>query len=148
MSKAEVLEKIKNAKNAHNANMKKALLLSEGIPLEGDPVPVGFRECAFGKWLYGDEAQVRRALGEAQYSEIETLHKAWHDEYNKIYDVYYKDGKKGFLGKLFGGRPKLSELEREKAKNYCGDLKEITWSLTKKMEAIEKRVERMPSDCC
>jgi hypothetical protein len=148
MSKEEMLAKVTAAKKTHSANMQKALLLSKGIPLEGEQVPVSYKECAFGKWLYGDEETIRSALGNAEFDEIERLHQAWHEEYMKIFDLYYGNTKQGFLGKLIGMKPKLSEMDKERANAYSVDLKDVTWTLVKKLEGVEKRINKLPSDCC
>jgi hypothetical protein len=148
MSKEEMLEKVSSARKTHSANMQKALLLAKGIPLKGDQVPVSYKECAFGKWLYGDEERIRSVLGRGDFDEIERMHQIWHEEYMKIFNLYFGEGKKGFLGKLIGTKPKLTEKDKERANAYSVDLKEVTWTLVKKLEGVEKRIKNMPSDCC
>lgn len=130
---------LKIARNVHTQNMQKALLLAKGIPKEGAPVAVNHKECDFGKWLYGNEANLKAAAGYAVYDEIETLHREWHEEYAKIYKLYYEDTKQGVFSKMLGVGRKMSELDQEKAKAYLDDMKKITWSLTKKLESLEKR---------
>ena len=148
MAKEDLIEKVAAARRAHTTNLQKAILLAEGIPLSGEQVPVSHKECALGKWLYGDEERIKKVLGQVQFSEIEALHRQWHEAYTRIYDIYYKESKKGIFGRLFGGKPKLSEQARQRAKVYCSELGEYTWSLTKQLDDIERRITKMPSDCC
>lgn len=143
MTKSEVIEKIEMARKIHKANLQKTLLLAKGIPLEGEPVAVSYRECGFGKLLYEDDGNLfKKIAGLSSFSEIEELHKQWHEDYYRIHRLYYEH-EKGFFSKLFGGKPKLTELEQEQAKAYSVDLKETTWKLVRLLEKLEVRVKNM-----
>lgn len=148
MSKETAMEALKNAKAAHKRNMQKVLLLSEGMPLQGDAVAVDHESCEFGKWLYGDP-NAEKAMGGILFPEIEKLHRHWHEEYHRIYEIYYEGrNKPGMMSKLFGSRPKLTADEKEEMLSLVDELKEMTWTLTKKLETAERRLEKMPDNCC
>lgn len=142
MKKNEILKKLSRAKKIQQSNLQKALLLAKGIPLEGEPVTVSYKECAFEKLLHHDEAAFKKIVGDSFFSEIEALHKQWHEDYYKIYDLYYHH-EKGFLSKLIGGKPKLTELEHEHAQAYSTDLKEATWKMVHLLEMVESRIKNM-----
>jgi len=89
--------------------------------------------------LREDEEGLKKLVGASLLEELEQMHKQWHDEYYKIYELYQKE--KGLVSKLFGSQPKLSELDQEKALNYSNDLKELTRKIVHKLDAIESRLK-------
>jgi hypothetical protein len=142
MTKSEVLEKIVSARKILQSDLQKVLLLAKGVPLAGDPVPVGCKECAFDKLLRERETEFKNIIGHSFFAEIEALHKQWHEDYSKIYELYYHHGK-GFFSKLIGGKPKWTELEREHAQAYSADLKVSTWKIVHMLDMLESRIKKM-----
>lgn len=148
MTKESIVQKIKKARQSHNYQIQKIKFLVEGMPLKEDPTPVSYRECGFGSWMYGDEEQLRKLIGNSSYEEIEKQHILWHKEYQKIYQIYYGEAKKGLFSKLTGGgKPKVDSLQQDKAKAYYSDLKSMTYTLLHMLEGLERRIENMPESC-
>jgi hypothetical protein len=145
MIKRELLEKLSSAKRMQKNNLQKALLLAKGITGEDDPVTVDYKACAFEKLLHENEAVLKKIVGNRFFSEIEALHRQWHQDYCKIYDLYYHQ-EKGFISKWFGGNPKPTERELELAGSYSADLKEATWKIVHLLELVESRIKNMKDE--
>ena len=143
MTKEDMLHKIKSARQSHNYQIQKIKFLVEGVPLKEDPTPVSYKACGFGSWMYGDEEQLRKLIGPKSFEEIEQQHIIWHTAYQKIYEIYYGQAKKGLFAKFTGGKPKVDSLQQDKAKAYFNDLQKITYDLLEKLNALEKRVSLM-----
>ncbi|MHC3994073.1 hypothetical protein ACXWTF_04545 [Thiomicrolovo sp. ZZH C-3] len=139
MKKNDALQVVAQAKKLQNGEMQKVMLMVKKIPLDGDAVATSYLECGVDKTLREDEEGLKKLVGASLIEEIEALHKAWHDEYYKIYELYQKE--KGLVSKLFGGQPKLSELDQEKANSYSSDLKELTRKIINRLEAAEGRLK-------
>ncbi|WP_345986360.1 hypothetical protein WCX49_04360 [Sulfurimonas sp. HSL-1656] len=139
MKKIDALQVVAQAKKLQNGEMQKVLLMVKKIPLDGDEIATSYLECGVDKALRDDEEGLKKLVGASLIEEIEELHKQWHEEYYKIYELYQKE--KGLVSKLFGSQPKLSELDQEKVMNYSNDLKELTRKIIYKLEAAEGRLK-------
>lgn len=141
MDKQSALESIEKATESHLHQMDKIRSLIAGKDIE-NPTAVSQTQCAFGKWLYGDDNHVQEILGVQFYENLETLHSSWHIQYFKIYNIFFKreDEHKGLLTKFFGGGNKVSEMEIDKAKLYYAELKEVTDKLLKALAASKRRI--------
>jgi hypothetical protein len=143
MQKETVLNNIAKAKQSHLAQVEKIDCLVRGISITEKPTPIGQRECFFGKWLYGDEAVLRKLILNQHFDEIERLHSIWHEEYYEIYKIFYPENQ-GFLSKVIGKKHKASLQARDRGKAYFVDLQQITEQLLRKIDVIEKRVQALP----
>lgn len=148
MGKQEAIEALKKAKAVHKSNLQKVILLVKGMPLEGDAVPDSHETCMFGQWFYEDP-NAQKALGGILYPEIEKLHRRWHETYHNIFALCFSGrNKPGLMKKLLGSRPKLTEEEREQALEFADELKEMTFEMTKKLDIAERRLIKLPDNCC
>jgi hypothetical protein len=145
MIKRDLLEKISSAKQMQKNNLQKALLLAKGITGEEDPVTVDYKACAFEKLLHENEAVLKKIVGNGFFSEIEALHRQWHHDYCKIYDLYYHH-ERGFISKWLGGNPGPTQRELELAGVYSAYLKEATWKIVHLLELVESRIENMKEE--
>jgi len=118
--------------------------LLEGVPLNEDPTPVSYKECGFGSWMYSDEVQLRNLMGSKSFEEIQQQHILRHSEYQKIYQIYCIEAKKGLLAKFAGVRAKVDSLQQDRAKAYFSDLQRMTCDLLQKLSALEQRFKSMP----
>ena len=144
MIKEDILKKLKSARQSHKYQIQKIKFLVEGIALKEDPTPVSYRSCGFGSWIYGDEEMLRKLIGAGTFEQIEQLHIDWHAEYQKIYQIYYGEAKKGLFSKLLGGgKPKADSLHQDKAKAYYNDLQKMTYELLNQLTLLEKRLSNM-----
>ena len=138
MTKQQTLESIQTARKNHEVQMQKINALVSGKTIV-DPTSVSKRECAFGKWLYEDEKYLREILGAQFYETIEQLHGKWHEQYYKIYEIFFTKPKAGLLSKVLKLN-KVSMLEQDKAKLYYAELQQNTQELLNMMSVSERRV--------
>lgn len=143
MQRESIIKNIEKARKSHLTQLQKVQFLVRGIPLDVDPTAVSKHKCLFGSWLYADEAFLKKALGASFFSEVEELHAQWHDEYQKIYQIYYVDSSKGLLSKLTGKKGKVSSLEQDKAKTYLAGLDQTTQELIKKIDILKRRINSL-----
>lgn len=141
MTKQQTLESLKTARAFHEEQMKKIDLLINGKAVE-DPTTVSKRECEYGKWLYSHEKHLREVLGSQFYYSLESIHARWHEQYYKIYLIFFKEEKKGIFAKI-RGENKVSPLEVEKAKVYYRELVEFTNELLRVMSSCERRINAL-----
>ena len=138
MTREQILESIQNARKYHEMQMEKIRGLVSGKKIE-DPTAVSKRECAFGKWIYEDEQYLRDILGAQFYESIEMQHAKWHEQYYKIYQIFFTKPKKGLLAKVLK-QNKISQLELDKARLYYVELRQCTEELLKFITSSERRV--------
>lgn len=148
MKKEEVLEHLRAAKSAHIKWVQKAKLLINGVDVEKDAIPVDSTECKFGKWFYSD-GQILNSLSnnplECMQS-IEKLHFNLHDQYLKIFNIYFSQEKKGgFFAKLFGFQKReITKTEHDLAETYYKDMEEISKQLLDEINRLERRLIAIP----
>ncbi len=142
MDKAATIEAIENARKAHENQMKKIQALLNGKEVD-NPTSVLKTECDFGKWLYDDNNHLKEILGSLFYNSLETLHAKWHIEYSRVFDIFFKNGKKsGFFSKIFGSN-KIDEMELDKAKLYHFELEATTKELLQVIASSQRRIEAL-----
>ena len=141
MNKEETLQTIRDARDAHISQMNKIEALLNGEEVE-NPTAVACTECAFGLWLYNKNNRVEAIIGEQFYRQIELLHTKWHGEYSRIFDIFFKNRKKGFFAKVLG-LSKIEEKEFDKAKLYYSELKETTEELLRILGSSQRRISAL-----
>ncbi|MEA2091558.1 MAG: CZB domain-containing protein [Campylobacterota bacterium] len=141
MDKIKTLESIQNARKAHKAQMDKIKAAIDGESVN-NPTAVAKTKCEFGIWLYDDENHLRDILGSLFYDNMEVLHAKWHSEYFRIFEILFKDKKKGFFSKITGAS-KVSDMELDKAKLYYSELEVTTQELLKALGVSERRLEAL-----
>lgn len=138
MTKQQTLDSIQTARQNHETQMEKINALVSGKTIV-DPTSVSKRECAFGKWIYDDAQHLREILGAQFYEKLESLHGKWHEQYYKIYEIFFTKPKPGLLFKVLKLN-KVSPLEMDKAKLYFAELQQNTQDLLNMLSISERRV--------
>ena len=141
MNKTQTIEAMEKARAVHIAQMDKIELVLKGKEVK-NPTSVSQTKCAFGKWLYADENQLERIIGELFYTKLEKLHAKWHQEYFRIYELCFKGEKKGFFSKMMGSKA-LEPMVLDKVKFYYTELQETTDDLLKVLATSQRRIEAM-----
>lgn len=140
MSKEQTLAAIEKATQSHTEQLQKIENVLSGKNIK-DPTALSKTKCAFGMWLYDDNSKLKEIMGVQFYEKIDHLHEAWHLHYAKIYAIYFEEQSEGFLSKLFG--KKVSSLQKDKAKLYFTELREITEQLLKALDVAKRRVQAL-----
>jgi len=138
VDKSETLLALEKAKVLHQNQMDKIEQLLAGEIVE-TPTPIGKMECECGQWFYEVQDEMHKILGAQLFTKLDELHEKWHSEYVKIYDIFFKEKKKGFFAKLTGAN-KINPLEQDRAKLYFSELKETTNLLFSASDIAMRRV--------
>ena len=141
MDKVQTLKAIEDARNAHIAQMQKIDNWMNSQKVD-NPTAVLKTECSFGLWLYKEENRVEDILGNQFYEKIDILHAKWHEEYARVYKIFYKEKKTGFFAK-FKKEEEIDSLALDKAKLYYQELQETTEQLLKVIAASHRRIEAL-----
>ena len=145
MNKNETVDHLHSAKKAHVKWVQRAKALIEGLPIEKDAIPVDCTECKFGQWFYGDGQNLNAIPGMDCLKEIETLHFKLHDIYMKIFKVYFGEMNRSFFSKLFNMKKKVTENDKEIARDYYDQLLEVSHDLLEVIDKLERRLHAMTS---
>ncbi len=141
MNKEQTLEAIERARISHMTQMEKITSAINGEKVN-NPTSVLKSECDFGKWIYADESHLKKILGSLFYDNLEITHSKWHSEYISVFNILFKDEKKGFFSKLLGSSG-IDAMEIDKAKLYFNDLETTTDELLRIIASCERRVNAM-----
>ena len=145
MNKNETIDHLHSAKKAHVKWVQRAKALIEGLPIEKDAIPVDCTECKFGQWFYGDGQNLNAIPGMDCLKDIETLHFKLHDIYMKIFKVYFGEMNRSFFSKLFNMKKKVTENDKEIARDYYDQLLEVSRDLLEVIDKLERRLHAMTS---
>ncbi len=141
MNKEQTLEAINRAKIAHMTQMEKIKAAIDGEKVN-NPTAVVKTACDFGKWIYSEESHLKKILGSLFYDNLEVTHGKWHSEYVSLFNILFKDEKKGFFSKFIGSSA-IDEMEMDKAKLYYSELEATTAELLRIISSCERRVNAM-----
>jgi len=141
MTKEQTLAAIKKAKETHEIQMQKIEAAINGKEIS-DPTAVEKTKCEFGKWLYDPQNHMQEIIGSQFYTNLDFEHEKWHREYARIFNILFKEKKKGLFSKLLG-KPSVDPLEIDKAKLYYSELQETTAQLLKALASTERRVSAL-----
>jgi hypothetical protein len=144
MEKISAIKQLRDAKRAHIKWVQRAKGLIEGLAVDKDQVPVDCTECMFGQWFYGEGQGLNAMPGMDCVKEIESLHYELHDIYMMIFKIYFTDMNRSFFSKLFGTQKKISDHEKDVARDHFVRLKEISERLIYVIEKLERRLTALP----
>jgi len=142
MKKDEILEFLNDVKVAHTKWVDRADNLMKGIDIEDKATPVDAKECAFGKWFYGDgqKLNVLSSVPLQCMQEMETTHADFHKSYLSIYNVYFSEKKGGFLSNFFKGKKELTPEERNFVEEKYKEMKELSKKLVDEIDRLDRRI--------
>lgn len=144
MKKQKMLEELENAKHIHLKEMEKIADVLEGKEID-NPTPLGKMQCECGSWFYPNQEKMIQILGAQLFHRLDNAHEAWHKDYEKIYNIFFKEEKKrGLFSKLLGGN-KIDAMTLDKAKLYYAELKSDTTTLLHEADAAIRRIKALNS---
>jgi hypothetical protein len=146
VKKDEILRQIRDARKAHISWVQRAKALVMGVPLSEDQIPVDVTQCLFGKWFYDEGMRLKKLPGFEIMDDIERYHLDLHEEYLKIFRIFF--GKKaGILDKLLPFfKKKVTPEERQHAKIILADLEKTSQNLLDALFVLERRVEALQEE--
>ncbi len=143
MDKTATLEQLAAAKKAHIKWVNRAKSLVEGIPVDKSGIPVDSTECQFGTWFYGEGQKLHAMSNMDCLGVIEQLHFQLHDIYMKIFKIYFGESNKSFFAKLFKMKQKLTDQDKEIARDYFNQMQTVSASLLEEITKLERRLYAM-----
>ena len=144
MDKAITLQLLSDAKKAHINWVQRAQLLIDGLPIDKDAIPLSCSDCVFGQWLY-QEGKKLTTLGNIPHLEdIEKVHFDLHDQYMKIFKIYFADDDRSFFSKLLNSKQKISDQGKEMAKEYFKKMQAASEQLLNLIGKLERRLSAIP----
>jgi len=141
MTKQQMLDAIENMKQMHNAQMQKIENVIEGKEID-EPTPLSKKECSCGEWFYSNEKELKDIFGAQLLEKFDLCHEKWHQDYLKIYEIYFKDQKKGFFSKLLGSS-KIDAMQTDKARVYFTELQSDTEVFFQTVNVASRRVHAL-----
>jgi len=149
LTKSVILQELSKAKIAHMRWVKRADHLISGLPVDKEFIPLEATTCGFGKWFYGDMGNNLRTTERFKhlFEQIEFHHDNLHDNYSRIYNLYFvMPEKRSLLHKMvtFNSK-KVSAKEKEEAKKYFEQLKKSSEDLIVLLERLEREVRAASS---
>lgn len=144
MDKAVTLQLLSDAKKAHVNWVQRAQLLIDGLPIDKDAIPLSCSDCEFGQWLYKHGQKLNTLGNVPQLGDIEKVHFDIHDQYMKIYKIYFADDDRTFLSKLLGSKKKISDQSQEMAKAHFKKLQIASDQLLLLIAKLERRLSAIP----
>jgi len=146
MQKYQIVEKIRAARLAHIQWVQRAKSLVNGLPTNEEDIPLTPDSCSFGKWFYSDGQILLAIFNEKVVSEIESLHNDLHDEYFKIFKIYFDTSELGFFEKLLKTKKKVSDKEQKRALQSLQKLEKISEELIKSLNVAETKINMAEPD--
>jgi len=141
MTKSEMIDAIENAKSIHQEQMHKIESEIAGVKI-ANPTAPGKMDCECGIWFYKHEKEMQDILGLQLFERLDRGHEKWHIDYINIYNLFFKEEKKGVFTKIFGSS-KVNEMTLDKAKLYYQDLQKDTEELLKVSDSAIRRVSAL-----
>ncbi len=139
MNKIQTLNSIIAVIKHHEDQMQKLKDLVDGKSVE-KVLSISKTQCEFGKWLYSNDNSIQNIIGFQFYEKIDKLYTEWHEQYYKIYKVFYNE-KKGFISKMFTSTSQ--EMKLDKAKLYYSELKVTSSDLLRILASSQRRISAM-----
>ena len=148
MNKKQILESIEHVRQIHKTNLQHIDFCLKGMPLKERPISPDPTTCGIHQWFIDEAQTLIPFLGAAFLKELTALHEQWHDEYAKIFSIYYPNDKGNDLfSKLFKSKRKtLSQLEQERVRSYYNDLQQTSELFFHKLNRLERRIQVVSFD--
>lgn len=138
MNKEQTLESMEKAKRSLTFDMRTIESLLEGKDIASIPT-VYKTNCSFGEWLYNEENNLKNLLGPIFFKELDAYHSQLHEEYRRIYIIFYGEPS----GATKPKKNKVTPMELDKCKLYYSEMKLSFDKLLKSMASSKRRLEAL-----
>jgi len=141
MTKSEMLQAIENAKQLHLEQMNKIASEIAGKKVQ-NPTALGKMDCECGIWFHAHEKEMKNVCGLQLFERLDKSHEKWHLDYANIYNLFFKEEKKGLFSKIIGSSSN-NEMKLDKAKLYFSELQKDTDELLSVSQSALRRVSAL-----
>lgn len=149
MTREEVVTHIRNARKSHVAWVQKIKALVMGIGMGDAEIEVDPTLAPFGVWFYDEGERLKNLTGMDILDEIERKHVDIHDEYLKIYNIYFETRTKARW--ILKSKPpkvktkprKVTDEDKKQAEIYLAEVEVLSGRLLNDLDLLMKRVNAM-----
>ena len=139
MSVDILVEHVERSMKTLKVQVNKVQQMRKGIHFMRDEIHMDEEEHDFEAWLEGEGAYLKAHIPGDIIPNISALHRAWYQEYMKIFSLYFSQSGRSWFGSK--NRPKtLNKQELEKLEIYYADLMEYHSLLLHKFDILKLRV--------
>jgi len=143
MDKQEVLQKLHTAKRDHLAWVGRAELLTDGVPIEKEHIPVLHTDCKFGRW-YFDEGQALADFPE--FRKIDEAHKALHSAYANVFKIMTDEENTSGFAKFLGFAKRKHEKNEPIIKQRMNELEHASRLVIHHLDSLEAKIKEMSDE--
>jgi hypothetical protein len=147
-NKKKFINNMHRAKSAHIHWVSSIKLLVSDIDIDIDKkhITLDAVNSEFGLWYYNEAVLVSLESTHLVLEQIEELLMELHDKYMKIYPIYYGTQKRSLLGKLLGGKTRISAHEIKLAQQYYEEIVQLSNKLKLKLRTFEAQLMNFSDD--
>jgi len=139
MSVKILVEHIEKSMKKLKVQVSKVKQMRKGIHFLREEIHMDEEEHDFEAWLEGEGTYLKAHIPGDIVTNISSLHRAWYQEYMKIFALYFDESGRSWFGNK--NEPKtLEPQELEKLEIYYMDLIEFHELLIHKFEILKLRV--------
>ena len=143
MDKHDVLQKLHTAKRDHLAWVGRAELLTDGVPIEKEHIPVLHTDCKFGRW-YFDEGQALADFPE--FHKIDEAHRALHQAYAGVFKIITEEENASGFSKLLGFAKRKKEKNAPLIKQRMNELEQASRTVVRHLDELESKIKQMSDE--
>jgi len=143
MTRNQIIQKLHTAKRGHLAWVGRAELLTQGLEIQKEQIPVLHTDCEFGDWYFGD-GQVLNALPEFQA--IDAPHKRLHEAYAEIFKLITEEENASAFSKMLGIAKRKKEADQPIIHQHMINLEQSSQNVINSLDALEHRLHEMSDE--
>ena len=140
MDKHQVIERLHEAKRAHLAWVGRAELLTRGIPIEKEQIPVLHTHCPFGQWYFGDGQALRQF---PEFTAIDESHRELHQAYAEIFKLITEEENASLFSRMLGYARRQHEHNEPLIRMYMDQLEAASRKVVERLDALEERIHQL-----
>jgi len=143
MTRNHIIQKLHNAKRSHLAWVGRAELLTQGLEIQKEQIPVLHTDCEFGDWYFG-EGQALNSLSEFQA--IDAPHKRLHEAYAAVFKLITEEENASAFSKMLGIAKRKKEADQPIIHQHMINLEQSSQNVINSLDALEHRLHEMSDE--
>lgn len=136
-NKEKFINNMHKARTEHIRWVHVIKLLVSGVDIDENKIELDATRSQFGVWYYDEAMLFRLSISRLVLEKIENILMELHDEYMKIYSIYYGNKKNNRFSSFFGERTRISANEMKLSQGYYEDIVRLSDILKKELNIFE-----------
>jgi len=146
MDRYKILEHLVAAKRAHITWVNRAKSMIDGPAIVRGVMPLKCTECQFGLWFYKEGERFFNEFEMHADSRVENLHNNLHEEYLKIYNIYFDTTENLAFDKSAKMQKKvITQEEKEIVTIYFNKLRSLSYEMIAEIQRLENYISTKQS---